>query len=61
MEAASLLGVSKATFFRYRLEEDFPQPIQVGRGGRHSLYRKADILAWRDRRIAGSTGADQQE
>lgn len=53
-EAADLLGVARATFFRYRHEPDFPEPIQVGRGGRQALYRAADLIAWRDRRIAGA-------
>lgn len=50
--AANVLGVSRPTFFRYRQEPDFPQPVQVGKGGRQSLYRIEDLLEWRRKREA---------
>lgn len=54
--AAKLIGVSRPTFFRYRQEADFPQPVQLGRGGRHSLYSEADLLKWKAKRE--SAGSD---
>lgn len=48
--AAQVLGVSPATFFRYRKEEDFPPPAQEGNRGRPALYRVSDLLAWKTKR-----------
>jgi predicted DNA-binding transcriptional regulator AlpA len=52
--AAQVLGMARATFFRYRREPDFPHPVQVGRGGKETLYRISDLIAWRDRRMSGA-------
>lgn len=52
--AAEVLGVSQATFFRYRKESDFPDPVQEGNRGRPALYRVEDLLAWRRKREGGS-------
>lgn len=51
--AAEVLGVSPATFFRYRKEADFPAPAQEGNRGRPALYRVDDLRAWKARREAG--------
>lgn len=48
--AAEALGVSPATFFRYRREPDFPKPVQEGKRGRPALYRVEDLLGWKKAR-----------
>jgi len=49
--AAEVLGVSPATFFRYRKEFDFPAPYQEGNRGRPALYRVEDLVAWKNKRF----------
>ncbi|MGE5507665.1 MAG: helix-turn-helix transcriptional regulator [Chitinophagales bacterium] len=52
--AANVLGISQATFFRYRKEADFPKPVQEGNRGRPALYRVDDLLEWKAMREAGA-------
>jgi prophage regulatory protein len=48
--AAEILGIGESTLWRWVKETpDFPQPIRLG--SRVTVWRTADLLAWRDARI----------
>ena len=51
-EAARALGISRGTLYRWlRTDPTFPRPRHIGRAV--TIFDAAELLAWRDGRVAG--------
>jgi prophage regulatory protein len=53
-EVSSLVGMSRATIYRYAKTGGFPQPIKIW--GRMSLWSALEIQGWMEERKAEAAG-----
>lgn len=48
-QAAALLGIGRATLWRYTKRPDFPKPRTLS--PRCTVFDAGELLAWRDRQV----------